>query len=203
MTSQTTIHAGTMQGLVVERIAQRLVVDIGGEFSNPTSSTFVKCFEKTNIGENSAVVGDIVDVDVDQLNSPFVGTITGVRKRFNVLERPAPACKGRQKLVMKSIASNIDQIVIVTATTPKVSLLSVDQLLVAASALEMTKCIIVINKIDFLNDKFSKSMDVYRKLGYEVVETSTATGTGLSILEEYLASKTTVFVGQSGIWNIA
>ncbi|KML65050.1 small ribosomal subunit biogenesis GTPase RsgA [Pectobacterium peruviense] len=124
------------------------------------------------------------------------GIVEAVHPRHSVLTRP-DYYDG-----IKPIAANIDQIVIVSAILPELSLNIIDRYLVACETLEVEP-LIVLNKIDLLDDKsrqlVDKSMDIYRALKYRVLMVSSHTQQGISELEQALTDRISIFAGQSGV----
>lgn len=124
------------------------------------------------------------------------GIIEAVHERHSVLIRP-DYYDG-----IKPIAANIDQIVIVSAILPELSLNIIDRYLVASETLNITP-VIALNKVDLLSDEdrlfVDDLMQIYRDIGYNVFNVSSYTDEGLSQLEQELVNKTTIFAGQSGV----
>lgn len=118
--------------------------------------------------------------------------VTAIEKRRNALER----CDSFGKT--KTIAANIDQLVIVVARAPAPSLEMVDRYLIAAEKLDCA-ITIFINKADL--DDLAKLDEIRRleDLGYNIVEGSAANDFGLEHLRALLADKVSIFVGQSGV----
>ena len=140
----------------------------------------------------SLVTGDqVVWRDADPM-----GVVVAVKDRHSALSRPDPHGD------MKTVAANIDNILVVIAPFPKPHSYLVDRYLVAAEAINI-KPVILLNKLDLVDDKNQHIIDdllsLYRGLGYEVIEASTTLGNGLDTLTGFLKDKTTVFVGQSGV----
>lgn len=119
-----------------------------------------------------------------------------VHERTSVLTRP-DFYDG-----VKPIAANINQIVIVSAILPELSLNIIDRYLVACETLEVEP-LIVLNKIDLLDAEARKlvdgMMDIYRKIGYRVLEVSSQTREGMAEFEQALAGRISIFAGQSGV----
>ena len=92
---------------------------------------------------------------------------------------------------MKPIAANIDQIVVVSAILPELSLNIIDRYLVACEAQDIEP-LIVLNKIDLLDDDglrfVNEQMDIYRNIGYRVLLVSSRTQDGLKPLEAALTA---------------
>lgn len=101
---------------------------------------------------------------------------------------------------MKPIAANIDQIVVVSAILPELSLNIIDRYLVACEAQDIEP-LIVLNKIDLLDDDglrfVNEQMDIYRNIGYRVLLVSSRTQDGLKPLEAALTDRISIFAGQS------
>ena len=130
------------------------------------------------------------------LGNGGTGTILAIEPRVSLLARGD--AHGKQKL----IAANVDEIVIVMAPPPVFSEYLVDRYLVAAELLKINP-IIVMNKIDLLNDTDRKSaqdhLKLYGSIGYPIVFSSIYLKDGLSELAAYLKNKTAVLVGPSGV----
>ncbi|MBS4433334.1 small ribosomal subunit biogenesis GTPase RsgA [Pectobacterium punjabense] len=124
------------------------------------------------------------------------GIVEAVHPRHSVLTRP-DYYDG-----IKPIAANIDQIVIVSAILPELSLNIIDRYLVACETLEIEP-LIVLNKIDLLDDKsrqfVDELMDIYRALKYRVLMVSSHTQQGIPELEQALTDRISIFAGQSGV----
>lgn len=149
-----------------------------------------RCHMRANLG--SLVTGDrVIWRDAGSL-----GVVVAVLPRISELSRPDPHGD------MKTVAANIDNILVVIAPLPKPHSFLIDRYLVAAEAIDI-KPVIVLNKIDLIDDKNRHIIEditaLYRSLGYEVIEASTTQGNGLDELTAFLRDKTTVFVGQSGV----
>ncbi|NIG98161.1 MAG: small ribosomal subunit biogenesis GTPase RsgA [Serratia symbiotica] len=134
---------------------------------------------------------------------PGVGTHEGVKgiveavyERTSVLTRP-DFYDG-----VKPIAANIDQIVIVSAILPELSLNIIDRYLVACETLGV-EALIVLNKIDLLataaRQPIDGMMETYRRIGYRVLEVSSQTLEGMAAFEQSLAGRISIFAGQSGV----
>ena len=124
------------------------------------------------------------------------GIVEAVHERESVLTRP-DFYDG-----LKPIAANINQIVIVSAILPELSLNIIDRYLVACETLGVEP-LIVLNKIDLLNDEsralVNDLMNIYRNIGYRVLEVSGHTGEGIDALTAALAGRIPIFAGQSGV----
>lgn len=149
-----------------------------------------RCHFRSNLG--SLVTGDRV---VWREGEPQ-GVVVAVTERRSALSRPDPYGD------MKTVAANIDRIVLVIAPYPETHSSLIDRYLVAAESLGIEP-IILLNKTDLIDDtnraKLERFETLYRELDYQWLNLSTKTGEGVEPLTEILASYTSVFVGQSGV----
>ena len=124
------------------------------------------------------------------------GIVEAVHERTSVLTRP-DFYDG-----VKPMAANIDQIIIVSAILPELSLNIIDRYLVASETLDIEP-LLVLNKTDLLDDKarafVDQQMDIYRNIGYRVVMVSSRAKNGLDDLEAALTDRVSIFAGQSGV----
>ncbi|ACS84286.1 small ribosomal subunit biogenesis GTPase RsgA [Musicola paradisiaca] len=146
---------------------------------------------------NSLVTGDrVVWRAGNETLSGISGIVEAVHPRQSVLTRP-DYYDG-----LKPIAANIDQIVIVSAILPELSLNIIDRYLVACETLEIEP-LIVLNKIDLLDEEarefVEEVMDIYRRLNYRVLMVSSKTQSGIAELEAALTHRISIFAGQSGV----
>lgn len=126
------------------------------------------------------------------------GIVEAVHERTSVLTRP-DFYDG-----VKPIAANIDQIVIVSAILPELSLNIIDRYLVGCETLQVEP-LIVLNKIDLLDDEgmdfVNEQMDIYRNIGYRVLMVSSHTQDGLKPLEEALTGRISILLGSPASEN--
>jgi ribosome biogenesis GTPase / thiamine phosphate phosphatase len=174
-------------GLIITHYGMQVVVEaIDGE----NAGQHQRCHFRSNLG--SLVTGDKV---VWRTGNPM-GVVVAVLPRTSALQRPDPHGD------MKTVAANIDRIIIVVAPYPEPHANLIDRYLVAANSIDIEP-VLLINKIDRIDEATRAKVDylesTYRKLGYKVLMLSTKTEQGLDELKEYLAHYTSVFVGQSGV----
>lgn len=143
----------------------------------------------------SLVTGDKV-VWRESLEPNTNGIIEAVYPRHSELVRP-DFYDG-----VKPVAANVDQIVIISAVLPELSLNIIDRYLVACEATDITP-IIVLNKIDLLTDSQRKDVEsqlvIYRQIGYQVLFVSCQDQQGIIALQQTLQNKVSILVGQSGV----
>lgn len=145
-------------------------------------------------------MGDFVDFD---MNDDGTGVIFNVHKRLNYLSRKAPKIKGasyRGERLEQVIASNIDNVFIVTSVLePDFNNKTIDRFLVACESSNL-KVFIIINKIDLVEKDFTDNWaNLYRSIGYEVLETSVKENLGIEKINQFLIGKKNLFWGQSGV----
>lgn len=100
---------------------------------------------------------------------------------------------------IKTLAVNIDQIVVVLSVQPEPDWSLLDQLLLSAETLG-TKILILVNKSD-LGRALSQSDEIIAltDAGYSMIETSIYDRDSLTILQHHLKNYTNILVGQSGV----
>lgn len=139
------------------------------------------------------VCGDRVAVHPLNDASDAEWLITAIQPRTTELTRPD--LRGRTEV----LAANVSHLIVVAATKPRPDWYIVDRY-IAAAELMGAGLTIVWNKAD-VEDAPSdpQVLEDYRALGYPVIPTSAATGTGLDPLRRTLVDETAIFVGQSGV----
>lgn len=144
--------------------------------------------------KNIIAVGDFVYLTEDH-------AIIHIEERHSFLARTD--ISGRKEQL---IAVNVDQAIIaISVVNPPLKPALVDRYLIAAEKGNIHP-IIVINKIDLLDEapsyekeRYQEFLSVYEKLGLPILSISTKTLTGLEALRALLKDKISVFSGQSGV----
>nr|WP_233356469.1 small ribosomal subunit biogenesis GTPase RsgA [Brenneria sp. L3-3C-1] len=176
------------EGIIISRFGMHADVEAAGGVVH-------RCNIRRTI--KSLVTGDrVVWRAGNESLAGISGIVEAVHPRHSVLTRP-DYYDG-----VKPIAANIDQIVIVSAILPELSLNIIDRYLVACETLEVEP-LIVLNKIDLLDDEayqfVNELMDIYRALKYPVIMVSSHTNQGIEELEQALTGRISIFAGQSGV----
>ncbi|MBD1551806.1 small ribosomal subunit biogenesis GTPase RsgA [Pseudomonas typographi] len=118
------------------------------------------------------------------------------------LPRRSELCRPDSRGQLKPVAGNVDQIVIVFAPAPEPHANLIDRYLVAAEHAGIQP-LLLLNKADILDEQNGPALhallQVYRDLGYPLLEVSAHQGNGMQHLQEQLKGHTSVFVGQSGV----
>ena len=150
---------------------------------------------------NPVAVGDRV---LFELEDDGTGVIHEVRDRSNYIVRRATKLSKQTHV----IAANIDLLCIVaTLGLPRTSTGFIDRLLVTAEAYHIPAAIIF-NKCDLLVDDELRTLqqelsNLYRAIGYPVLEISALEGTGIDEVKELIAGRTVLFSGHSGVGKSA
>lgn len=176
---------GTEQnGQIITNFGQSLIVE------DPHKNLF-RCVARQHLG--AIVSGDRVIWQQGQNNE---GVIVAVEDRRSLLQKPGFGGK------LKPMAANIDQIVIISSVQPPPNPYLIDRYLIAAENLPATP-IILLNKIDLLDDSNKASIEKieeeYTRIGYQVIKASNVLDHGFDDLQQALATRTSIFVGLSGV----
>ncbi|MDH3430386.1 MAG: ribosome small subunit-dependent GTPase A [Gammaproteobacteria bacterium] len=120
--------------------------------------------------------------------------ITSVLARDNALERPN--LRGQ----IEVLAANVELLIAVAAFSPKPDWFIVDRYLCAAENMGI-QAAIVYNKSDLgtQNEETDAALREYQDLGYPMLQCSAMTGDQLPAVQNLLAGKTSIIVGQSGV----
>jgi ribosome biogenesis GTPase len=147
---------------------------------------------KDRTGQKSPVaVGDRVEV---LPGAGGRGTVEGILPRRSLLSRPDV----RTSRVEHVLAANVDQVVIVgSAADPAFNPSLVDRML-AVVEWSRLEALLVVNKMDLAPEEPGEAA-TYRALGYPVLATSAARGTGIEELRGRLRGRVSVVAGHSGV----
>lgn len=148
---------------------------------------------------NPIAVGDVVEFDAETKNNTETGVIKRIEERKNYIVRKSVNLSKQTHI----IASNIDQVfLLVTINNPPTFTSFIDRFLVTAEAYSINT-VILFNKIDaydqetILEVKYLAS--IYRKIGYECIGISAATGKNIDKVKELMLGKISMFAGHSGV----
>ena len=172
------------QQVVVEG---RVIADFGREFLvELADKRQIVCTRKGK--KQDATCGDFVEA---RLTGSAQGSIERVGTRRNLLYR---SDQWREK----TLAANVDQVVVLLAPKPAFSEAFLNLSLVACEAARIP-VIIALNKSDLPEHAVAlKSLAPYEKIGYTIVSMSAKFDTTLALLP-YLERNMTLLVGQSGM----
>lgn len=173
------------EGLVVAHFGSQVEVEPTGK-----PGQHKRCHFRSNLG--SLATGDhVIWRDGDP-----TGVVVAVQERRSQLLRPDPYGE------LKTVAANINRILITIAPIPKPHTQLVDRYLVAAESVGIQP-LLLMNKMDLINvqntDLIEEFISLYQSLGYEVITVSAKEKKGMDELTDFLKENTNVFVGQSGV----
>jgi ribosome biogenesis GTPase len=173
--------AEKQEGLVITRFGHHTQIE-------SPEGVRIHCSIRPSI--DSLVAGDAV---VWQMEGESQGVVISRYPRRTVLGRPD------KKGVIRPVAANITQLIIVVAAKPEISWPLLDSYLVMAEYLTL-KASIVLNKIDLpCNDIQQRLADEYVTLGYPILKTALEDNRQFKNLLQQLNNEVSVFVGQSGV----
>ena len=151
---------------------------------------------------NPVAVGDVVDfVTIKDSNSAHENStvIKKIHPRKNFLVRKSVNLSKQTHI----IAANIDQaLILVTLENPKTFPSFIDRFLATAEAYRIP-VMLLFNKVDAydeaLLDEKENLKQIYLDIGYDCLDVSATEGTNIEVLKEKMKSKTSLFVGHSGV----
>ena len=166
----------------------KIIKALSGFYYVKSDDKIVQCrgrgvFRLKNI---SPLVGDIVEYSAENDRE---GYILDIEERENELIRPPIA--------------NVNQaILIFSAKDPDFSPVLLDRFLVIIES-KGIKPVIVVSKIDLAEPEdvtvIEQYVNEYKKIGYQVILTSSKEGDGIEKVYPLLSNKISVFAGQSGV----
>ena len=167
------------KGLVISIISNTY------EIENIENSDIIKCVPRGKLKNNDVTiaVGDRVEFEYQNNEE---GVINQVCSRKNFIKRPKMA--------------NISQMIfVISMKMPKPDLLLLDKQL-AFAEFNGINSIICLNKIDLVDEEKVKEIaQIYRNIGYKVIETNAKTGEGMEEVHKTLKNNITAFSGNSGV----
>ncbi len=170
----------------------RVIANLGTELLIQTDcGKKLNASAKKNLG--LLVTGDLVTWQTDGYGNTRV---TESLKRTGTLARTDRRGKA------KPIATNVSQVIVVTAPRPPFDTLLIDRYCVAAAEIG-AEIAVVINKTDLLNSESGNAADsieqLYGKLGYKVARCCVKQTGGLAAVAKLLDEQVSILVGQSGV----
>ena len=101
--------------------------------------------------------------------------------------------------LIKNFAANVDlAVIVVSSKEPPLHPKFIDRYLMILQNSDIP-AIICLNKCDLANEYEEKVLDIYRKIGIAVIETSTFSNIGIEELKLHIRGKQAIFVGNSGV----
>ena len=190
-----------LEGRVLSIMPQGIIVDWQGKIMSCVLKGLLKK-ERTQ-AKNLVAVGDFVLFEKTAENE---GIIAYVKPRRTVLSRADNLSRRKEQL----IAVNIDQVIItVSVINPPLKSAIIDRYIIATRKGGMEP-LIVINKIDLLEDKndstillarelYEEAVRAYAAAGIPLISVSTIQNRGIEELKQAMRDKASVFSGQSGV----
>lgn len=172
--------------------AQVITVDRGRTLCRIASGQLVSAMKARELGKNSVVVGDLVNIVGDVSgDTGSLARIVAVQPRRNSLSRTIDDAGAFEK----TIAANLDQMIIVAASADPAPRQGFIDRCLAVAFDQGIKPIIVMSKSDLANpDEFLKA---YKDL--EVDYFKLKRGDDLTQLHKTLEAKVSVLIGHSGV----
>ncbi len=166
------------KGLIITRFSNQAII-------KDQQNHYMRAAIRQNLGP--IVAGDNIFFYQDDNNEVV---ITSRAQRYSVLGRYD------KQGILKPVAANISQMIIVFAPKPEPSTLLLDTYLVAAQTLNI-KPLLLFNKNDLA--PIPKEYLLYQDIGYDLLQSSTITSKGILPLKHRIEENCSVFVGQSGV----
>ncbi len=187
-----------IKGRVVRNTGSHYIVETesGQEISCKVKGNFrLKGIRTTN----PVAVGDLVVLADAPDKKDETTYIKAIEPRRNYIIRRASNLSKESHI----IAANIDcAMLVVTLAHPATSTTFIDRFLATAEAYNVN-AIIVINKIDLLEDEDLELLDavkyLYSSIGYKVITVSAKNDVGIDLLREEIKGKTVLLSGNSGV----
>lgn len=171
------------KGIVIVSHRSEIIVEA-------SNSDIFLCKSKKSAGK--PICGDSIEFEPINENE---GLIHRIAPRRSTLTRPDSRGK------IKSIAANIDQLVIVSSIIPAINFELIDRYIVAAEILNINP-VLVLNKIDLVKNiaDYESTLKDYKNLNIPIIHTSIKTDEyGMTSLESQLNGRLSILVGQSGV----
>ena len=176
-----------ISGTVITNFGSQVAIE---GHSEPFEGKIIRCFVRANIP--SLVTGDHI---IWRPAEPQ-GVVVALEPRQSALIRPDNYGK------LRPVAANIDRIGVVFAVQPAPQSNLLDRYLVAAEA-QGIEPFLILNKTDLLDQQADSEINAilesYQSIGYEIMCVSADNNNGMDKLNAYLANKSCIFVGQSGV----
>jgi len=172
--------------------AQVITVDRGRTLCRIASGQLVSAMKARELGKNSVVVGDLVNIVGDVSgDTGSLARIVAVQPRRNSLSRTIDDAGAFEK----TIAANLDQMIIVAASADPAPRQGFIDRCLAVAFDQGIKPIIVMSKADLADpDEF---LSAYKDLEVEYLKLKR--GDDLTQLHKILEAKVSVLIGHSGV----
>ena len=144
---------------------------------------------------NPVAVGDFVNIEIESNE----GVIDEVLPRKNYVVRRSSNLSKQTHI----LAANVDQaVLVVTINFPVTTPTFIDRFLASAEAFGVP-VVMVFNKVDRYDTQLREELEafeqIYKDMGYDVIEISAKHDKGLEQVKERLKDKVSVIAGHSGV----
>lgn len=163
----------------------RIIKGIGGYYYVNVDEDIIECRARGIFREQkiTPLVGDIVKIRISSEDN--TGYVEEIMNRDSELIRPPVA--------------NITQVIVVASVkNPELNTWLVDKILVMAEEKHLN-IVLCLNKADLDLKRSEELNNLYKKVGYNVIQTSKLTGIGIEELRKELRNNINVFAGPSGV----
>ena len=163
----------------------RIIKGIGGYYYVNVDDDIIECRARGIFREQkiTPLVGDIVKIRISSEDN--TGYVEEIMNRDSELIRPPVA--------------NITQVIVVASVkNPELNTWLVDKILVMAEEKHLN-IVLCLNKADLDLKRSEELNNLYKKVGYNVIQTSKLTGIGIEELRKELRNNINVFAGPSGV----
>lgn len=136
-------------------------------------------------------------VILENKNNNYI--IKNLIKRKSLLSRIKVDSTRQGSASVKNIAANVDlAVIVVSAKEPPLHAKFIDRYLLILQSSNIDS-VICLNKCEQKSKEEEEILEIYRKIGIKIIETSTYNNVGIEELQKILKGKQAIFVGNSGV----
>ena len=136
-------------------------------------------------------------VILENKNNNYI--IKNLIKRKSLLSRIKVDSTRQGSASVKNIAANVDlAVIVVSAKEPPLHAKFIDRYLLILQSSNIDS-VICLNKCEQKSKEEEEILEIYRKIGIKIIETSTYNNVGIEELQKTLKGKQAIFVGNSGV----
>lgn len=136
-------------------------------------------------------------VILENKNNNYI--IKNLIKRKSPLSRIKVDSTRQGSASVKNIAANVDlAVIVVSAKEPPLHAKFIDRYLLILQSSNIDS-VICLNKCEQKSKEEEEILEIYRKIGIKIIETSTYNNVGIEELQKILKGKQAIFVGNSGV----
>ena len=136
-------------------------------------------------------------VILENKNNNYI--IKNLIKRKSLLSRIKVDSTRQGSASVKNIAANVDlAVIVVSAKEPPLHAKFIDRYLLILQSSNIDS-VICLNKCEQKSKEEEEILEIYKKIGIKIIETSTYNNVGIEELQKILKGKQAIFVGNSGV----